>query len=75
MIKVLKPLSLVLYQASCIQKFRITCQVRECVPYSALETHVSTEAHVKLIHVQILKIYVLDFEVTRFFCILKFVLF
>ena len=37
------------------------------VPYSALETHVSTGAHVKLKHVHNLKIHVLDFEITRFF--------
>ena len=37
------------------------------VPYSALETHVGTGAHVKLTHVHNLKIHVLDFEITRFF--------
>ena len=60
-IKIYEPLSLVLYQASCIHKFSITCQVRVCAHYSALEMHVSTGAHVKLIHIHNLKILVLDF--------------
>ena len=37
------------------------------VPYSALETHGSEGAHVKVMPVQNLKIHVLDFEITRLF--------
>ena len=37
------------------------------VPYSALETHISTGAHGKLMPVRNLKLHVLDFEITRIF--------